>query len=114
MDEEPGDELQRLSDLDNISTEAILSVIRDHYYTAHPYTFISHSALLCINPQGNTGSRNDDETLRMYTGDFRAVGKERRLLRTSLPPHIFQVAADAYYYMYRTGQDQSIVLRWVV
>jgi len=27
-----------------------------------------------------------------------------------LPPHIFGTACDAYFYMRRTGQDQSILL----
>jgi chitin synthase len=29
----------------------------------------------------------------------------------SLPPHIFQLANNAYYHMRRTTQDQCIILR---
>lgn len=97
-----------LSDLDHITADTVLETIRQRFYAAQPYTAVSHSVLVSVNPHGSVGTHNDDETLRQYTSEFRALSREQRLVKR--PPHVFQIAADAYYYMYRTGQDQSIVM----
>ena len=34
--------------------------------------------------------------------------------KEKLPPHIFQLANNAYYHMRRTTQDQSVIPRWAV
>lgn len=95
-----------LSQLSQVSVDAVSSIIRDRFFASHVYTNVCSSILVSINPYSSAGSQNSDDTLREYTRDYRQTAKANRL---KLPPHVFQTACDAYYYMMRTGQDQSIL-----
>lgn len=108
-DSTPPELLSKLTSLDTISQDSITSCLRDRFDAGLPYTSLSDSVLVSINPFASVGNRNTDETLREYTRDYRLTEKSARA--ASLPPHIFGLACDAYFYMSRTGQDQSILLR---
>ncbi|KIM69907.1 hypothetical protein SCLCIDRAFT_1160112, partial [Scleroderma citrinum Foug A] len=48
-------------------------------------------------------SSNADVVLHEYAAEYRDTTPGR----IPLPPHVFQLATNAYYHMRRTGQDQS-------
>ncbi|SJX63440.1 probable Chs8-Chitin Synthase 8 [Sporisorium reilianum f. sp. reilianum] len=104
----PPEEVAKLSQLTNITPDTIFSVLRDRFYSGLPYTALSDSILVSVNPYASTGNRNSDDTLREYTRDYRETNKQLR--GAALPPHIFAHACNAYFYMRRTGQDQSLLM----
>ncbi|CDS01674.1 hypothetical protein [Sporisorium scitamineum] len=102
------EEVAKLSQLTNITPDTIFSVLRDRFYSGLPYTALSDSILVSVNPYASSGNRNSDDTLREYTRDYRETNKQLR--GAALPPHIFAHACNAYFYMRRTGQDQSLLM----
>ncbi len=104
-----GDEVAKLAELANLSPDTILQVLRDRFYSGLPYTALSDSILLSVNPFSAPGNRNSDDAWREYARRYRDTSKQAKL-QQKLPPHIFGTVCDAYFYMRRTGQDQSILL----
>ncbi|GAC95183.1 glycosyltransferase [Pseudozyma hubeiensis SY62] len=102
------EDVVKLSQLTNITPDTIFSVLRDRFYAGLPYTSLSDSILVSVNPYASSGNRNSDDTLREYTRDYRETNKQLRA--AALPPHIFAHACNAYFYMRRTGQDQSLLM----
>ncbi|KAI6120169.1 glycosyltransferase family 2 protein [Pisolithus croceorrhizus] len=92
--------LQRLEGVLDLST---LSPITDDAITPSTPP-VGPSALVVLNPHKYVSS-NADSVLHKYAAEYRdtSPGKSR------LPPHIFQLANNAYYHMRRTAQDQSIL-----
>lgn len=95
-----------LSTLSPISDDIIVSCVRERYATDNIYVYLGSNALVALNPHKYVPS-NADSVLMKYASDYRNTAPERE----SLPPHIFQLANNAYYHMRRTQQDQSILLR---
>lgn len=104
----PAEQVSRLASLPVLSQDTIFATLRDRFFSTLTYTSLSDSILISINPFAASGNRNSDETLRDYTKQYRTT--DPRLRGPRLPPHIFQMACEAYLYMQRTGQDQSISL----
>ena len=72
------------------------------------YTALGPSSLVTVNPYRSTPI-DADALVHEYVAESWAVdGRTERL-----PPHIWQLACRAYFYMRRTGQDQAIVFRCV-
>ena len=71
------------------------------------YTNIGSSALVAVNPHKYVAS-NADSILQKYAANYRDTTENK----TPLPPHIFQLANNAYYHMRRTAQDQSLIIRY--
>jgi len=69
------------------------------------YTSIGSSTLFAVNPHKYVTSGADS---KKYTSDYWDMAENKALL----PPHIFQLANNAYYYMRRTAQDQSLIIRY--
>jgi chitin synthase len=92
--------------LSPLSDDAIVSCVRERFLSDTIYTAISNSALLAVNPHKYVPS-NADSVLHKYAAEYRSVSDDNE----SLPPHIFQLANNAYYHMRRTTQDQGIILR---
>ncbi|KAI6130624.1 glycosyltransferase family 2 protein [Pisolithus croceorrhizus] len=93
-----------LSTLSPITDDAIVACLRERFMADSVYTAIGPSALVVLNPHKYVSS-NADSVLHKYAAEYRdtSPGKSR------LPPHIFQLANNAYYHMRRTAQDQSIL-----
>lgn len=89
----------------------MLACLRERYLASLPYTSISASTLVALNPHKYL-PQNGDQALNQYAAEYRAMVPEGE--REKLPPHIFRLAMNAYYHMRRTGSDQSILLRSVV
>ena len=96
-----------LATLPSISDDILVSCIRERYMTDNIYTNIGTSALVAVNPHKYVPS-NADAVLHKYAAEYRNSSEERE----KLPPHIFQLANNAYYHMRRTTQDQCILLRY--
>ena len=98
-----------LAKLPSISDDIILSCLRERFLADLIYTALGTSALVSVNPYKYVPS-NGDAVLMKYAAEYRDTSEEK----TFLAPHIFQLAGNAYYCMRRTGQDQSIVVRFVL
>lgn len=95
-----------LSTLSPISDDIIVSCIRERYATDNIYVYLGSNALIALNPHKYVPS-NADSVLMKYASEYRSTAPDKELL----PPHIFQLANNAYYHMRRTQQDQCILLR---
>jgi chitin synthase len=94
-----------LTTLTPLSDDAIVSCIRERFLSDTIYNGIGSSAVVVINPHKYVSS-NADSVLHKYAAEYRSISKDKE----PLPPHIFQLANNAYYHMRRTTQDQSIIL----
>ncbi|KAK0557735.1 Chitin synthase, class 8 [Tilletia horrida] len=103
----PPEDVAKLSSLTAISPDSIFAVLRERFFSHQSYTALSDSILVSVNPFGSSGNRNADEQLRQYAAHYRQTNRAQRGL--PLAPHIFGTACNAYFYMQRTGQDQSIL-----
>jgi chitin synthase len=97
-----------LSKLSPISDDIIVACLRERFMTDTIYTSIGASGLVAVNPHKYISS-NADAILQKYAAEYRNSTEHKELL----PPHIFQIANNAYYHMRRTTQDQSIVFALV-
>ena len=97
-----------LTTLPEVSDDILVSCLRERFLTDNIYTAINSSALVAVNPHKYVPS-NADSVLFKYATEYRNTSEQKTLL----PPHIFQLANNAYYHMRRTTQDQCILLRSV-
>ena len=97
-----------LATLSPVSEDIIVSCIRERFMNDNIYTSIGTSALVAVNPHKYVPS-NSDAVLHKYAAEYRDTSPDK----VRLPPHIFQLANNAYYHMRRTAQDQSILLTYV-
>jgi len=98
-----------LSKLSPVSDDIIVACIRERFMTDTIYTSIGSSGLVALNPHKYVSS-NADSILHKYAAEYRDSSDNKE----PLPPHIFQLANNAYYHMRRTTQDQCIVFRYDV
>ncbi|KAJ7265999.1 glycosyltransferase family 2 protein [Mycena haematopus] len=93
-----------LATLAGVSDDAIVSCLRERFMSDTIYTRIGSEAIVALNPHKYVSS-SSDAVMHKYAQNYRDTheGKEQ------LPPHIFQLANNAYYHMRRTTQDQSII-----
>ncbi|KAI0049900.1 glycosyltransferase family 2 protein [Auriscalpium vulgare] len=94
-----------LTTLSPISDDTIVSCLRERFLSDTIYTNVGTSALVAVNPHKYVPS-NADSVMQKYAAEHRSTHPEKE----RLPPHIFQLANNAYYHMRRTTQDQSIIL----
>lgn len=95
-----------LAGLKNVSDDIIVSTLRERFLSDNVYTNIGSNALVALNPHKFIAS-NADSALVQYSAEYRETSEDK----AHLPPHIFQLANNAYYHMRRTNQDQSIMFR---
>ena len=98
-----------LATLNPVSDDVIVSCLRERYTKEIIYTSIGSSAIVALNPHQYVPS-NGDQVLTKYAAEYRNTSPDKEYL----PPHIFQLANNAYYHMRRTQQDQCILLRCVL
>ncbi|KAJ7164534.1 glycosyltransferase family 2 protein [Mycena filopes] len=87
-----------------VSDDVILNILRERFMTDTIYTNIGTAALVALNPHKYVAS-SSDSVLQKYAAHYRDTSPHK----DPLPPHIFQLANNAYYHMKRTTQDQSII-----
>ena len=96
-----------LASLSPIADDVIVTCLRERFMTDTIYTNIGSSALVAVNPHKYVAS-NADSILQKYAANYRDTTENK----TTLPPHIFQLANNAYYHMRRTALDQSLIIRY--
>lgn len=98
-----------LATISTISDDLIVACLRERFMADNVYTSVGTSALVALNPHKYVSS-NADSIMQKYAAEYRDTAGHNE----KLPPHIFQLANNAYYHMRRTSQDQSILFRSVV
>lgn len=91
-----------------LTPEDVLSILRARFLDALPYTWVSPRVLLAVN-LNQLVQINADAALGEWAADFADCGRDG--VRGTLGPHVWAMSGKAYYYMRRTGQDQTILLR---
>lgn len=108
-----------ISALPSIAEDTILATLRERYLAQTPYTAISSTALISVNPHKYLPT-NGDASLQDYVAEYYRsavddeVPREDRgsgLAKERLSPHVFRMALGAYYNMRRTRQDQIMLMR---
>lgn len=102
--------LHDLTDLPTNSTitaDDILPILRARFLDGLPYTAISPRLLISVNPQQFIQA-NSEAVLMDWGAEYRDCGLEG--MRGTMEPHLWGISGRAYYYMRRTGQDQTIVV----
>ncbi|KAI8341312.1 chitin synthase-domain-containing protein [Chlamydoabsidia padenii] len=111
---------------DGINEDSITSTIRSRFLQDKIFTRIAHPILITVNPYKDVRHFIED-TSNLYFTEYKGNGNGNtptsphhhhqhhqhhhyQHQNYSLPPHIFQHINQAYFYMRRTGQDQSIIL----
>lgn len=97
-----------LADIENITDESIVNTLRDRFLQDQIYTRVRNSLLVVINPYKDSRAEIQ-ETSEQYLAEYKTTDG-----RENLPAHIFQHVNQAYFHMRRTGNDQSIVLRYII
>jgi len=92
----------------SLSIDDLVPIIRARFLEGLPYTNLSPKLTLSLNPHQFI-QVNSDQSLLEYSAEYADCGSEG--VRGRLGPHVWATAQKAYYYMRRTGQDQSLVLR---
>ncbi|KAK6995982.1 glycosyltransferase family 2 protein [Favolaschia claudopus] len=97
-----------LASLSALSDDAIVACIRERFMSDTIYTRIGSSGLVALNPHKYV-STSSDAVLQKYAANYRDTSEHKE----ELPPHIFELANNAYYHMRRTTQDQIILFTYV-
>ncbi|CAO3598523.1 unnamed protein product [Absidia cylindrospora] len=108
---------------DDMNEETIVSTIRSRFLQDKTFTRIAHPILIAINPFKDIRHSIADTSNHYFTEYKSSNGnpqqqspqlqqqqQQQHSRNTPLPPHVFQHINQAYFYMRRTGQDQSIIL----
>ena len=87
--------------------DELVTRLYHRYQQAVYYTQLQESVLVSVNPYGAAADVNGDDVLREYKRAYRDT--RQSVSGRTLPPHLFGLACNAYFYMQRTGQDQSLL-----
>lgn len=100
-----------------LAEDTVLATLRERYLSSQPYTALSSSALISVNPHAYLNI-NGDASLQDYVAEHyrSAVNDSARregddVIKEQLGPHVFRLALNAYYNMKRTRQDQIMIMR---
>ena len=96
-----------LATIPGITDDKLVSALRERFLSDTIYTSIGPTVLVAVNPHKYVGS-NADTALVQYAAEYRETTEEKEYR----PPHIFQLANNAYYHMRRTSQDQAILITY--
>lgn len=91
-----------------INSDIILPILKERFLEGIHYTYLNSSVLISLNSFRND-YKNSDQVLSEWRQEFTDCGREG--VRGTLSNHLWNISTKAYYYMRRTGQDQSILLR---
>lgn len=97
-----------LASLSPVSDDVIVSCLRERFMSDNIYTNIGSSGIVAVNPHKYISS-SADSVLHKYAAEYRDTSETKE----RLPPHLFQLANNAYFHMRRTTQDQCILFRCV-
>ncbi|KAK8846712.1 hypothetical protein IAR55_005799 [Kwoniella newhampshirensis] len=103
--------------LPSVAEDTVLATLRERFLAAQPYTSISPTAIVSVNPHTYLPI-NGDASLQDYVAEYYRIRVDDDASREgdgakqkeSLGPHLFKLGLNAYYNMRRTRQDQIIVM----
>ncbi|KAI8874157.1 hypothetical protein GQ42DRAFT_160017 [Ramicandelaber brevisporus] len=90
--------------LPQISEDSVARLLEKRHKEGQAYTALGSSVLVAVNPS-HLSAGHDDALSARYSELYKQAD-----VNTTLPPHPYAVANNAYLHMRRLGQDQSIVL----
>jgi chitin synthase len=96
------------------SDDAILAVLQARFRSDHPYTRISTSNLVVVNPYKALANTNDASAREYEERCYRDTSLSLVRGAPPLQPHLFDMAARMYLLMRRRNESQSVVFRCVV
>jgi chitin synthase len=98
------------------SDDAVLAVLQSRFRTDLPYARIGAAHLVSINPYKALANTNDntarDYEERCYKDT--ALTLPGSTSQPPLPPHVYELAAQAYLLMRRKGESQAVIFRYVL
>ncbi|KAI9493414.1 chitin synthase-domain-containing protein [Zychaea mexicana] len=103
----PKNKPQNIADLAQLSSpteDSITATLRVRFENDTIYTRINDGILVALNPYKDT---LQSHTSPEYVAEYKEIQTEAL---EPLPPHLYQIANQAYLHMRRTGVDQSIFL----
>ncbi len=111
------DPTHHISSLPSIAEDTVLATLRERYLASTPYTALSSSALVSVNPHSYLPI-NGDASLQDYVAEYYRSAVDDGVSRDGgevvvkerLGPHVFRLALSAYYNMKRTRQDQIVLM----
>ncbi|MBW0473377.1 hypothetical protein O181_013092 [Austropuccinia psidii MF-1] len=110
-------DLCALPSTSTLSIDQLISILKSRFLSDLPYIWISPRCLINLALYKNL-SIHSDQALNAYSNDWRDCSLDRRKRVESdsgfgfgTGPHVWGLASRAYYYMKRTGSDQSIIIR---
>lgn len=99
--------------------DQILAVLKARFLSDLSYIWLSPRAIVVLAANKNVPI-NSDQSLNAYAADWRDCSDDRRQrvdqdsgYGYGTGPHVWALAGKAYYYMRRTGGDQTILIRSV-
>lgn len=101
------------------TSDQILNVLKARFLSDLPYIWLSPRCIVTLSANKHL-SVNSDQSMNAYAVDWRDCSEDRRRrieqdsgYGYGTGPHIWALAGKAYYYMRRTGGDQSILITFV-
>jgi chitin synthase len=91
------------------SDDSISNLLCNRFKRNLPYTQLGYSHLVVVNPYQYLELQND-ATLKSYA---EYCYKDLSEKKPRLQPHIYEFATRIYFHMRRTGEDQSIIMRYI-
>ncbi|KAA1103432.1 hypothetical protein PGT21_017854 [Puccinia graminis f. sp. tritici] len=99
------------------SADETVALLKSRFLSDLPYLWLSPRCLISLALNKNSPV-NSDQSLNAYASDWWDCSEDRRKRVENESgqgfgsgPHIWALAGKAYYYMRRTGGDQSIITR---
>lgn len=92
-----------------INTELILKILKERFLESKNFINLNSNILLSINSFKENDNKALNQILNEFKQDFYNFGKEE-IKGNVNNNHLFNISTKSYFYMLRTGQDQSILL----
>jgi chitin synthase len=101
------DLIQLLSNTAIPNEDDIVSLLQARSKHDLPYTRLSSSSLIVVNPNKHLGCMSD-ASAKEYADQWY---KDTSGNKSALQPHIYELAAKVYMHMRRSAEDQSVIFR---
>lgn len=93
--------------------DAILAVLNARFRSDNPYTRISTSNLLAVNPYKALANTNEVSAKDYEERCYKDTNMPLPGGPAPPPPHLYELAAKVYLIMRRRNQSQSVIFRCV-
>lgn len=96
------------------SEETVLSALQQRFRADLPYTRVSSTHLVVVNPLRTLSNLNDasaEEYRKKTYADTTWLNGQKETPDLALPPHPYELAGRVYHMMRRTNQSQAVVFK---